>query len=165
MTEGAVSRLSKRQRECLELVLEHLQTGEIAQRLGIAEETAKNHIEAAKAKLGVSSRWQAARMLAAASPSRTSPTKGISEPSAVDVQDASSDRDTNDALIFVAETIRPFGAEQSAIVPGDTFVGGTGYDLKIWQKLALIVAMTFGLALGFGGLLAGVEALSSIFRA
>ena len=51
--------LTTRQRETLELLADGLGTAELAQRLGIAEETARNHVRALLGALGVHSRLEA----------------------------------------------------------------------------------------------------------
>jgi DNA-binding CsgD family transcriptional regulator len=48
--------LSRRQKEVLPLVAEGLTDAEIGERLGISGRTARMHVEALKAKLGVSRR-------------------------------------------------------------------------------------------------------------
>lgn len=69
MPRGAapgVDRLTPRERECLRLVGELLQSKEIARRLGIAADTVDERVGSAMRKLGVSSRREAARLLASA---------------------------------------------------------------------------------------------------
>lgn len=56
--------LSERERECLLLVYRQHGSKEIAQILGLSPHTVDGHLRAALRKLGVSSRRQAARMLA-----------------------------------------------------------------------------------------------------
>jgi PAS domain S-box-containing protein len=51
--------LTARQQETLELLAEGLGTAEIAQRLGVADETARNHVRALLGALGVHSRLEA----------------------------------------------------------------------------------------------------------
>lgn len=55
--------LSDRQREILRLVSRDVNSKEIARELGLSDETVKNHIKAAMRRLGVSSRFDAARLL------------------------------------------------------------------------------------------------------
>lgn len=59
-----VDALTPRQRECLRLVSRDRDAKEIARILEIAPETVITHLKAAMAKLGVNSRFAAARMLA-----------------------------------------------------------------------------------------------------
>lgn len=55
--------LSERQREVLRLVSRDRNSKEIGRDLGLSDETVKNHIKAATRRLGVSSRFDAARLL------------------------------------------------------------------------------------------------------
>jgi PAS domain S-box-containing protein len=55
----AAPALTARQHETLELLADGLGTAEIAQRLGVAEETARNHVRALLGALGVHSRLEA----------------------------------------------------------------------------------------------------------
>ncbi len=56
---GAVPELTARQHEALPLLAEGLGSAEIAARLGVAEETARNHIRALLRQLGAHSRLEA----------------------------------------------------------------------------------------------------------
>lgn len=56
---GEQPALTTRQRETLELLAEGLGTAKIAQRLGIADETARNHVRGLLGALGVHSRLEA----------------------------------------------------------------------------------------------------------
>jgi len=56
---AAAPSLTPRQREALRLLGEGLSTTEIAERLGVAEETARNHIRAVLRQLGARSRLEA----------------------------------------------------------------------------------------------------------
>lgn len=60
-----VARLSPRQVECLQGLADHLETREIADRLGIADRTVDNHVTAAIAVLGVRTRREAVRVFVA----------------------------------------------------------------------------------------------------
>lgn len=55
--------LSERQREVLRLVSRDRNSKEIGRDLGLSDETVKNHIKAATRRLGVNSRFDAARLL------------------------------------------------------------------------------------------------------
>jgi DNA-binding CsgD family transcriptional regulator len=55
--------LSERQREVLRLVSRDRNSKEIARELGLSDETVKNHIKAATRRLGVNSRFDAARLV------------------------------------------------------------------------------------------------------
>lgn len=61
--DDRLASLSERQREVLRLVSRDRNSKEIARELGLSDETVKNHIKAATRRLGVSSRFDAARLL------------------------------------------------------------------------------------------------------
>lgn len=56
----AVTRLSEKQCECLALVLQHLTSKQIAQRLGISHHTVNQRLDSARRTLGVATRLDAA---------------------------------------------------------------------------------------------------------
>jgi DNA-binding CsgD family transcriptional regulator len=58
-----LSRLSARQRQCLELVGQGLTSKEIGRRLGLSPSTVDNHISAALERLNLTDRATAARMI------------------------------------------------------------------------------------------------------
>lgn len=64
MHEEALAKLSARQAECLRLVSRDRDAKEIARILGISDETVERHIKLAMRKLGLGSRFAAARALA-----------------------------------------------------------------------------------------------------
>jgi DNA-binding CsgD family transcriptional regulator len=57
--------LTPRERECLRLVDQHLSSKEIARRLGISKHTVDTHLDKARQRLGVDTRYDAARLVAA----------------------------------------------------------------------------------------------------
>jgi DNA-binding NarL/FixJ family response regulator len=60
---GALSDLTRREAEVLLLIVDSFDNHEIAQRLGIAEQTVKNHASTIYAKLGVRDRIHAVRLV------------------------------------------------------------------------------------------------------
>lgn len=64
----ALSRLTPRERRCLELVALHFDTGQIAAELGISTATVNGYLADARQKLGARNRKEAARMLRSAAP-------------------------------------------------------------------------------------------------
>src|SRR5688500_5554495 len=64
--EQRIARLSRGQRECLELVNQHLSSKEIALRLGISPHTVDQRVRQAIHILGVEKRGEAARLVATA---------------------------------------------------------------------------------------------------
>lgn len=69
---SAISRLTPGQRDCLRLVLAHYSSKEIAQKLGVGPSAVDKRIERAVETLGARSRFDAARLLAAAEGDRGS---------------------------------------------------------------------------------------------
>ena len=57
--------LTPRERECLRLVDQHLSSKQIARRLGISKHTVDTHLDKARQRLGVGTRYDAARLVAA----------------------------------------------------------------------------------------------------
>jgi DNA-binding NarL/FixJ family response regulator len=55
--------LSRREKEVLHLIVQAYDNRQIAERLGVAEQTARNYVSAIYAKLGVSSRMQLLQMM------------------------------------------------------------------------------------------------------
>lgn len=55
--------LTVRERECLRLVYQHLNSSQIARQLGVAPSTVDKHCESAFRKLGLASRREAALLL------------------------------------------------------------------------------------------------------
>ncbi|KQM88486.1 hypothetical protein ASE67_01640 [Sphingomonas sp. Leaf23] len=72
-----MSRLTPRERRCLELVALHFDTGQIATELGISTATVNGYLADARQKLGARNRKEAARMLrsAGASSREATPTE------------------------------------------------------------------------------------------
>src|SRR5437763_7222031 len=61
--DRALRLLSPREKDCLRLVFENHSSKEIARRLGISQTSVDTHVRNARAKLGVSDRYEAARRL------------------------------------------------------------------------------------------------------
>jgi len=80
MTDPLFQSLSARQRECLRLVGRNYTTKEIAVELRISPETARDHIDAARGRLGADTRAKAARMLVEYEANQTPPQTGSPPP-------------------------------------------------------------------------------------
>jgi DNA-binding CsgD family transcriptional regulator len=169
VTTSDVARLTERQRECLLLVLDHMDTKEIARALGLAPNTVKNHIDAGKAKLGVGSRLQAARMVRNAMQSGAFPAPLLFEDVRSFAQLSSLERPRPDepGRHYLREDRIPFDLDLATFeaVPQTARPEARVFDVSIGKRLLLIMAITLGCAICFGSLLAGIEALSSLFRA
>lgn len=84
---SAFDNLTPRQQEVLRLLAEGLETPAIAKRLGVAEETARNHIRALLRATGAHSRLEAVLMgmrLGVVAPDFTNPVRQEQEPAASD---------------------------------------------------------------------------------
>lgn len=86
-----ISRLTERQRACLELVAVGFTSKQIARKLGISNSTVDNHVLAATQLLGVADRREAARLVMAHRqelPRHAAELTGNENSSIVDVQEA-----------------------------------------------------------------------------
>ena len=168
MDSDRIDRLTEQQRICLRHVYAHLTSKEIAPLMGIEPNTVDQHIKTAMRLLDVGDRRAAARMLAeherplAAQPSAY-PLLGLPVPPdpVTFVPSDSGPRQSG----FTRETLREnqaaFGAMQMPRPPMLPFpIGGTRPNDLAWPtRLAWITGITIGVALAFGALVSGVEAL------
>lgn len=173
MEHEAINKLTARQRDCLRLVLQHMQSKEIGRELGISPMTVDNHFRSAIQTLGVANRLEAARLLEAYE--RPEP----------------SQRLTSQPRAIVPPVERPMIRPSTAIgdghgdyvsalredqVPYLTYreTGLTDFplpiptrgkprnELTISQRLFWIAVLIGGMGLGTGALLSGFAALSNI---
>ncbi|WP_239025732.1 helix-turn-helix domain-containing protein [Sphingomonas paeninsulae] len=145
-----------------------MDTKEIARALGLAPNTVKNHIDAGKAKLGVGSRLQAARIVRNAmrerefsTPSSLASLRDFAPASSLDLS-----RLADPGRHYLREDHIPFDLDMAMLQVGSEGAG-TGvkvFDATVGERLLLIMAITLGCAICFGSLLAGIEALSALFR-
>src|ERR1043166_4020181 len=63
MTDERLELLTPRERECLQLVDQHLSSKQIARRLGMSKTSVDTYCDRARRKLGVGDRYEAARLL------------------------------------------------------------------------------------------------------
>jgi DNA-binding CsgD family transcriptional regulator len=75
--DGKLGRLTKREREILWLVDEHLSSKEIGRRLGLSNHTVSNHVRNALERLGMDDRFAAARLLRTADDGMTHGVSGM----------------------------------------------------------------------------------------
>lgn len=162
--------LTQRQRECLRLVYGHHSSKEIARILKVEPPTVDQHIKTAMHRLGVTSRFAAAQLLAqheGPSPKSVYPildvaNKGESRPPSLS-QDGSEGRPSGPALREnrTAFDVDLLGAGPDA-TPSSPSLGRRGHDLNIFQRLGLIGLIAIGSALAFGALLSGLDALTRL---
>lgn len=143
MDSDRLERLTEQQRVCLRLVYEHMTSKEIAPHLGIEPGSVDQHIKAAMRILDVGDRRAAAKMLAEYEENRgRSPVSGVRMQQEPKPYDATPPR-LEPILPLPLEGLRP------------THVG--------WMKrLGWIAAIAIGIALAFGALIAGAEALTRL---
>ncbi|RYD93153.1 MAG: LuxR family transcriptional regulator [Sphingomonadales bacterium] len=169
----AINKLTARQRDCLRLVLHHMQSKEIGRELGISPMTVDNHFRSAIQTLGVSNRLEAARLLDSyerGEPSQrltSQPRPVVSPPerpimrSPANVGDGQGDlvsalrEDQAPYLTFREPSFTDFP------LPIPTR-GKPRNDLTTAQRLFWIAVLIGGMGLGTGALLSGFAALSNI---
>jgi DNA-binding CsgD family transcriptional regulator len=173
MNADRIGRLTDKQRECLRMVYRHMETKEIARVLGLSPDGVSQRIKTAMKTLGVDRRRDAALILAEAEgfapyPRQVYPSRDIAsapEPAMLVPSTGGEGQHR-----FSGETIRE---EQAAFM-----VAGHGREPTLplprrgarlndveWQtRLAWIAGIAIGIALAFGGLVGGVEALTRLIR-
>ena len=179
MDSERISKLTEAQRTCLRMVLMHLSSKDIARELGISPHTVDQRLRMAIQTLGVANRFEAARILARHEGHATYQTPVYQSP---DVAPALSAGTVNPSDIqgvrqgdhgFHGSAVREgqlaFRAPAFAAANG-SFInlpiptpGRERNDLNAAQRLAWIVSIAIGSALAFGGLLAGLDALTRLF--
>ncbi|HEY0414610.1 MAG TPA: helix-turn-helix transcriptional regulator [Allosphingosinicella sp.] len=180
MEQHRVRRLTEQQRACLRFVYAHMTSKEIAPRLGIEPGSVDQHIKAAMRVLGVGDRRTAARILAdhearaaAESASPTQPLVYQPPEIAFDFDPAKfgppieSGRHHSSGLsgVMMREEQAAFRIFSSGGAPTLPLpVGTRPSDLNWVARLAWIAAIAIGVALAFGGLVSGVEALVRLTR-
>ncbi|MGB5725389.1 MAG: helix-turn-helix transcriptional regulator [Parasphingorhabdus sp.] len=176
MTNPAVDRLNDGQRDCLRLVLAHHNSKEIARELGISPHTVDQRLRTAMRILNVHSRFEAAREFAALD------TEDGYQPLIYQMPDVERAR-KNERLgssiggpgtertgsiddVGNADSRSAFKAlEQSENrrrpLPIPRYRGEKN-SLATVERIGWILAIAIGSALSFGGLIAGLEALSRL---
>ena len=176
MTAGNIDKLNDGQRDCLRFVLAHLNSKEIARELGVSPHTVDQRLRTAMRILNAQSRFEAARKFAAADQQQAYQPL-IYQPSTVELarenreQEPSSGRTRNkrtgktDDGANADSSSAIMALEQSEIrhqpLPVPRFRGEKN-SLATVERLAWILAIAIGSALSFGGLVAGLEALSRL---
>lgn len=170
MDSARVSDLTEAQRACLRGVWEHLGSKEIASGLGISRHTVDDRIKAAMRTLEVSSRREAARLVAdyerLLAPQRLVPQSlGLSDITGFpSPQSHGAERGAGTGFIEaedVADAPLPDISPRSIPLPVPT-KGRPTNDLTLWQRLGWIVALTALSIFALGVLLAGLVALSQV---
>jgi DNA-binding CsgD family transcriptional regulator len=185
-----INQLTARQRDCLRLVIQHLPSKEIARALAISPNTVDQHLRAAMAVLGATSRVSAAKFLAAHEAKThpqplISPSLRIAEPAPVQHCDATFGKQEtgtgkaggleNSATGFFKEhtesRVRDYQANHvasyqemapTAFQAVIPWDGRRQNDLTMVQRLGWIAIIAIGTTLAFGALLSGLDALSRL---
>jgi DNA-binding CsgD family transcriptional regulator len=172
MDSNRISRLTEQQRACLRYVYAHLTSKEIAPLMGIEPGSVDQHIKAAMKTLGVGDRRTASRILAEhesrddvaplayQSPNLGSPSDSYNfVPPIVSGwqpgESAGGSMREEQAFFRVAT---PVGTPNFQLPLGSSKPG----DLNWLARLAWIVAIAIGVALAFGALVSGIEALGRL---
>ena len=176
MITDPVSKLTEGQRACLRRVLLHMSSKDIARELDISPHTVDQRLRVAIQTLGVSSRFEAARLLAQherpdlyqapvyqtphVAPTPRHPIMGSS----------GSHEDRRYGQAYGADQLREeqvaFQATPWHFAPPlrlpMPMVGGDRNDLGTLPRVAWIGGIAIGTALSFGALIAGLDALSRL---
>jgi DNA-binding CsgD family transcriptional regulator len=179
MSHDRVSRLTEQQRICLRHVYAHKTSKEIAPLMGIEPGSVDQHIKAAMRTLGVGDRRTAARLLAdhegldaAPRPQLRMPIQPLvyQSPDIASLLDPSTmgppiESGPQRFIGLPGDTMREEQAGFSFVRPGGAptlplpIGNNRPSDLNWLLRLVWIVAIAIGVAVAFGGLVSGVEAL------
>lgn len=171
--DNPVARLSEGQRECLRMVYRHMETKEIARILGISPDGVTQRIKTAMRILGVDRRRDAAHILAEAEgtdsyPPLVHPPRDIAiAPEPATFAPSTEDKwHSGSSGGVMREEQAVFWTELPSRRPALPLpMRGARPDDVGWEKrLAWIAGITIGIALSFGALVAGVEALTRLIR-
>ena len=173
-SQDGVARLTKGQRQCLELVNQHLSSKEIALHLGISPHTVDQRVRQALQVLGVEKRGEAARIvaLAAAAEGEEPYQRLIHQPpyidrgaapdhqqGAVSHQIRHADRAGGSGPIGIETEQRPVDRRTSLLLPIATRSHPTN-EMSVGYRLLWIVTIAIGAAFSAGMYLAGLESLT-----
>lgn len=182
----SVTRLTGGQRDCLRLVFQHMTSKDIARTLGVSPHTVDMRLRTAMRMLGVSSRIDAARLLVAeegegkayqpliyqspeiaAAPVSTTLASPVQSSTADDLRQLSSTGPDPDADSDTGGPPRPVedyrhGEGRFATPLAKSLPWGRRNRLTPGARLTWIAAIAIGSALGFGAILAALEALKHL---
>lgn len=176
MTDSATEKLTDAQRDCLRLVLAHHNSKEIARELGVSPHTVDQRLRIAMRILQVPSRFEAARKFARLEAgARYQPliyqmsdverdTKN-GKPDSSTGRIASDKRGSTDDIPNAEGHAAAMVFDHSDIGPRPLPVPryrGESNSLGAVERLGWILAIAIASALSFGGLIAGLEALSRL---
>ncbi len=175
MDNDPVAKLSEGQRACLRMVLLHMSSKDIARELDISPHTVDQRLRVAIQTLGVSSRFEAARLLAQHErpdmyQASVYQAPHVAPPPFPANVGASVNRDDRRYEPAHGGSLREeqvaFRATPWQITPPFRLpipmAGGERNDLGYLPRMGWIAAIAVGTALSFGALLAGLDALSRL---
>ncbi|WP_417620164.1 helix-turn-helix domain-containing protein [Parasphingorhabdus sp.] len=185
MSMPAVDRLNDGQRDCLRLVLAHFNSKEIARELDVSPHTVDQRLRMAMRILNAQSRFDAAKKFAAFDQENAYQSL-IYQPSDVALQTKIANLRSSTGSIAAGTIAGGVGSDcadlvdhnsnGNAGVPNGAFekpevrhrrfpipqYRGEKNSLGAVERLGWILAIAIGSALSFGGLIAGLEALSRL---
>ncbi|WP_321327420.1 helix-turn-helix transcriptional regulator [uncultured Parasphingorhabdus sp.] len=176
MPVSNIDQLNDGQRDCLRLVLAHLNSKEIARELGVSPHTVDQRLRTAIRILNVQSRFEAARKFAAEDQQKTYqpliyqtsrvepvPETREQEPSSGRTSERLAGKTDDRANAVRGRAAAALGQAEVARrpLPFPRFRGEKN-RLAAVERLGWILAIAIGSALSFGGLVAGLEALSRL---
>ena len=176
MTASDIDRLNEGQRDCLRLVLAHHNSKEIARELGVSPHTVDQRLRIAMRILGVQSRFEAARKFAMLGgdaqyqsliyqASEVEPQRKNGKPDRSTERIASNGNSSINDAQKMDGNITATAFEEIQIrrrrlpVPQHR---GEKNSLGTFERLGWVLAIAMASALSFGGLIAGLEALSRL---
>jgi DNA-binding CsgD family transcriptional regulator len=177
MNADRIDRLTEKQRECLRLVFMHRSSKEIARELGIGADAVDQRIKTAMRTLGVETRVDAARLLA--EHEGLGPYQRLvyqmpdvvpdAYPAATDPRSTGRERAEEPYESAVREEQMAFQSLQwrpARALPFPLPFDGEKErnELRPWQRLAWIIAIAIGTAIGFGAFLTGLQSLAELAR-
>jgi DNA-binding CsgD family transcriptional regulator len=168
-----LDRLTEKQRICLRMVFMHRSSKEIARELGIGADAVDQRLKTAMRALGVESRIEAARLLAEHEGATTyqRPVYQSSDvvPGAITAtlrgqpQAGAAGEPRGAAVREEQASFEALTWQRSRSLPFPLPIeGGERNDLGPWQRVAWIVVIAIGTAIGFGAFLSGLQALSQL---
>jgi DNA-binding CsgD family transcriptional regulator len=175
--EQRIARLSQGQRECLELVNQHLSSKEIALRLGISPHTVDQRVRQALQILGVDKRGEAARLVGGSEnvddpayqrlihqPPYLDPAPSPGhQHGAISHQIRHADRAGEPGPVGIETEQKPEDRRVSLPLPIATRSHPTN-EMSIGFRLLWIVTIAIGAAFSAGMYLAGLESLTRMIE-
>ena len=155
------------QKTCLRLVYEHLQSKEIARQLGLSRYTVESHIKSARARLGATTRLEAARLLIATEGESNPPLQTSSPLNAIPSDITPSLTPSSEFHVGTGsedeQAAAPWGSNSRLYksLPLPRFWGEQN-DLSSAQRLMWIVTLTILICLSLGAVMTSLQALATI---